>query len=283
MLSSNLLKGHWVQIQPDDARIINSNDALAKRLQGTQEPELDLETEESEFSPESAEGFQGGLNARELAALTAEEGQTVIKAEPPEPVYEGPSPEELIAQAQEEIAQMKQQAQEEIEAARAQAIESGQEEGRAKGYQEGFAKAEAEFLEKKRTLENAYRDEIRKLEPEFIKQLSGIYEHIFHVDLGAYHNLVSGLLENCMQKIENSSSYMIHVSREDYPYVSMQKKVLADAVGNKNAVLEVIEDASMRKNECMIEADSGIYDCGLDMQLAELRRELILLSYEGVK
>ena len=113
--------------------------------------------------------------------------------------------------------------------------------------------------------------------------MSGIYEHIFRVELGSYHNLVMGLLENCMQKIESSSNYMIHVSREDYPYVSMQKKVLLDVLGNKNAALEVVEDASMRKNECMIEADSGIYDCSLDMQLDELRRELMLLSYEGVE
>lgn len=63
----------------------------------------------------------------------------------------------------------------------------------------------------------------------------------------------------------------------------MQKKVLMEVMGNKNAALEVVEDATMKKNECMIEADGGIYDCSLDMQLAALRRELLLLSYEGVE
>lgn len=284
MLSSNLLKGSWVQIQTDDARMINSNVVLERRLRHGEQRNFVQETREDQLDAEAAEGFQSGLNAEELGALIADqETPAVIKAEPPQPVYDGPSPEELIAQAQEEIAQMQAQAQAEIEAARREAVESGREEGRQQGYRDGAAKADAELAAAKQQLEAAYQEQIRNLEPEFIKQLSGIYEHIFHVELSSYHNLVMELLENCMQKIESSSNYIIHVSREDYPYVSMQKKALNDALGNKNAALEVVEDASMRKNECMIEADSGIYDCSLDMQLDALRRELMLLSYEGAE
>lgn len=287
-MSNNLLKSRWVQVQPDDARIINSNTVLERRFHGSGQEDGTAAVQEDASLREAsadgtAEGFQSGLDVLELAALTAEEGQSVIKAAPPEPVYEGPSPEELIAKAQEEIEQMQAKAQEEIEQLQAMAIEKGMEEGRSLGYKEGAERAQAELEKAKSELENDYRQKIKTLEPEFIKQLSGIYEHIFHVELGSYHNLVVGLLESCMQKMESSSSYMIHVSREDYPYVSMQKKALADALSNKNAVLEVAEDASMRKNECMIEADSGIYDCSLDMQLDELRRELMLLSYEGAE
>ena len=54
-------------------------------------------------------------------------------------------------------------------------------------------------------------------------------------------------------------------------------------MGNKNATLEVVEDAALRKNECMIETEGGIYDCSLDVQLAALRRELLLLSYESAE
>ena len=292
MLSSNLLKGSWVQIQTDETRMINSNVVIEKRLRQGDQGGFVRRTQEEYPDVEVNEGFQSGLNAEELGALLTdeEESPAVIKAEAPQPVYTGPSPEELIAQAEaeiaqarEEFAQMQAQAQAEIEAARKQAVEKGREEGRQQGYRDGSAQAEKELADAKRKLEADYQEQIRNLEPEFIKQLSGIYEHIFRVDLGSYHNLVTGLLENCMQKIESSSTYIVHVSREDYPYVSMQKKVLSDAVGNKNAVLEVVEDVSMRKNECMIEADSGIYDCSLDMQLEALRRELMLLSYEGAE
>lgn len=275
LLSSNLLKRRWVQMQSDETVTIDSNILIGKRMQ-----ELGIEREPE---PES-DGFRSGLAAEEVTADGAE-GQNVIKSEPapPEPVYEGPSPEELIAQAQAEIRQMQENAQAEINAARAQAIESGREEGRAQGYRDGAAAADAELAQARRQMEETYNGMIRELEPEFVKQLTGIYEHIFRVELGEYQNLVLRLLEGCMQKIESSSNYIIHVGPEDYPFVSMQKKVLMEVMGNKNAALEVVEDVTMKKNECMIEADGGIYDCSLDMQLAALRRELLLLSYEGVE
>lgn len=281
LLSSNLLKSNWVQVQSDDTRIINSNSILGKRMR-----ELGIEPLPPEEG-EKQEGFRSGLSAEDVSGLSAdgEEGSPVIKAEPapPEPVYEGPTPEELIAQAQEEIRQMREAAQAEITAARAQALEEGRHEGRMQGYQEGAASADAELSKARAELEAAYSDRVRQLEPEFIKQLTAIYEQVFHIELGDYQNLILRLLEGCMLKIETSSNYIIHVGPEDYPFVSMQKKVLMEVMGNKHAALEVVEDATMKKNECMIEADGGIYDCSLDMQLTALRRELLQLSYEGVE
>ncbi len=279
LLSNNLLKSNWVQVQSDDTRIINSNSILGRRMR-----ELGIEPLPPQ-EDEKQEGFRSGLSAEEVSGPGAEGdgGSAVIKAEPPEPVYEGPSPEELIAQAQEEITQMREAAQAEIAAARQQALEEGRQEGRMQGYQEGAASADAELSRARAELETAYNDKVRQLEPEFVKQLTAIYEQVFHIELGDYQNLVLRLLEGCMLKIETSSNYIIHVGPEDYPFVSMQKKVLMEVMGNKHAALEVVEDATMKKNECMIEADGGIYDCSLDMQLAALRRELLQLSYEGVE
>lgn len=287
MLSSNLLKGNWVQLQTDDTRVIDSNELLERRLRG--QGEHAARSGHGAAGEEYAEGFRGGLRTEELDGLLADPDapSSVIKAEQPaaplEPVYDGPSPEELIAQAQEEIAQMKESAKAEINAARKKAAEEGRQEGRNQGYNDGAAAAEAELAEAKRQLEEAYREKIHELEPEFVKQLTGIYEHIFRVELGEYQDLVMQLLEGCMQKIETSSTYIVHVGPADYPFVSMQKKMLMEEMGNKNASLEVVEDVTMKKNECMIEADSGIYDCSLDIQLKALRRELLVLSYEGVE
>ena len=47
-----------------------------------------------------------------------------------------------------------------------------------------------------------------------------------------------------------------------------------------NATMEIIEDVSLHKNECLIETEGGIFDCGLGTQLSELTRKLKLLSYE---
>ena len=48
-----------------------------------------------------------------------------------------------------------------------------------------------------------------------------------------------------------------------------------------NSTVEIVEDMTLGKGECMIETESGIFDCGLGTQLSELRQKLKLLSYEG--
>lgn len=301
MLSSNnLLKGSWIQVQSDDTRVINNNELVEKRLHGggLQKSARDEASgrELTEGNEKAQEGFRSGLYAEELQPeelegllANPEDESTLIKAhmeeavpEPPQPVYDGPSPEELIEQAQEEIRQMREDAQQEIAQLRRQEAETGRKEGKSQGYRDGKAEAQKELDAAKDQLEAAYQQKLHEMEPEMVKQLTGIYEHIFHVELATYQGLVMQLLESCMQKIENSSDYIVHVSPDDYPFVSMQKNRLVETMGSKNATLEIVEDATMKKNECMVEADSGIYDCSLDVQLDALRRQLLLLSYGGV-
>jgi len=255
-------------VEPEGTRVIDSNELVEKRLRA-----------QGILGGSGKEGFQSGLQAEMLEGIEGEEDQTVIKAD--QPAYDGPSPEELIAEAEEEIRRMKETAAGEIEAARAQALEEGRNEGRDLGYRDGAARADAELQNAKRELEEAYSARIQELEPEFIKALTGIYEHIFRVDLSEYKNLVLQLLKGCMEKAESSGSYIVRVGPEDYPFVSMQKKELLESLGNKNAVVDVVEDMTMKKNECMIETDGGIYDCSLDVQLTALQRELRLLSYSS--
>ena len=47
-----------------------------------------------------------------------------------------------------------------------------------------------------------------------------------------------------------------------------------------NCNVEVVEDLTLAKNECLIETDSGIYDCGLGTQLEEVKKKLMLLAFQ---
>ena len=48
---------------------------------------------------------------------------------------------------------------------------------------------------------------------------------------------------------------------------------------SESTTVDVVEDAAVAKNECMIETENGIYDCGLGTQLDELRKKLMLLAF----
>ena len=162
------------------------------------------------------------------------------------------------------------------------------EQARRQGQQEAKAEAEraeaqraAEYQKKAAGLDAEYQKRMDELEPQFVDTITGIYEHIFDVDLHSYREVLCYLISATMRKTEDNRSFLVHVSKEDYPYVSMQKKQIMAGATAPNSTVEIVEDMTLGKGECMIETESGIFDCGLGTQLSELRQKLKLLSYEG--
>lgn len=216
---------------------------------------------------------------------------------PPQPSSQ--MQEELIADAQAQIEQMREEALAEIEQAKVQMME----EARSQGYQEGFEQGQndgfaqghrdglnsvaaereqvqIEAEQKIAAIEEEYQQKIKELEPVFIDTLTGIYEHIFHVSLKNSRELIVYLIQNTMRNIETGSTYLIHVSKEDYPFASMQKRELIKGTNIAIENVELLEDVTLGKNECMIETGNGVFDCSLGTQLEALNEELRLLSYE---
>ncbi len=296
-MSSNLLKSYYVNNAEQNARVIDTNQIIEQKLERIRFVLPNAQVSEASLGPDE---FEGGLDADELDpealdALMAEGGaedetdgsvSNIIKAEAPvaEPSYNGPSPEDLIADAQKEIEEMKAQAMAESEKIKQDAYEKAKE----LGYQDGFAAAQKEtekikeaLNDEKMLIEQQYEEKLEALEPKFVKVLTQIYEKIFEVELSDSKNLILSLLRNSMRKIEGCKNFLIHVSREDFPYVNEHKEELLSQSSQEGTTIDVIEDATLRKNDCMIETINGIFDCGLGTQLGELKKRLSLLSYEA--
>lgn len=282
-MSSNLLKGRYTTIQKQETRVIDTNELVAKRIE-----ELTMKMNR----PEN-EGFSSGLNAPEVMvdALLAEDDKepqqgNVIESEE--------DAESIFARARQDADAILEAAKADAERVMAAAKAAAEQESsqvlahaREQGYEEGLRKAEQETQKQRRLLEETerqlyeeYQRQITELEPQFIDVLTGIYEHIFNVELSSCRDILVYLVSSAMRKIEGARSFMIHVSGEDYPYVSMEKKQLIASVAAPDSTVEVIEDMTLAKNECLIETESGIFDCGLGTQLSELTQKLKLLSYE---
>lgn len=281
-------------MNPTEARVIDTNAMVESKLK-----ELSFKlAAETDGDAGFTEGFVQGIKAEQVTELIGERLESISE----EPENTIPESELLLQQAQEEIENMKAQALAEIEEARVQVIE----EARKLGFQEGFAQGEQEGYEKGHVdglnsvaeereevlreasiriaqMEDEYQKKIDELEPQFIEMLTGIYEHIFHVSLKNSRDLVVYLIANTMRNLEGSNGFLIHVSKEDYPFVSMQKKELVKGTGISVDDIDILEDATLGRSECMIETGNGVFDCGLGTQLEALNEELRLLSYEPIK
>ena len=284
-MSSNLLKRGFTKLVEEDARVINTNDLVAKRIR-----ELSVKMQQGEGT-----GFVSGLTADKVDSLVADteaEGDpqtsgNVIKAgEDLQKLKEDAETEarRILEDAKAQAESILQEAKEQAEAWKAdvlvQARQQGQQEAKAEA-DRAEAQRASEYQKKLAGLDAEYQKRIDELEPEFVDTITGIYEYIFHVDLHSYREVLCYLISSTMRKTEDNRSFLVHVSKEDYPYVSMQKRQIMAEATAPNSTVEIVEDMTLGKGECLIETDNGIFDCGLGTQLSELRQKLKLLSYEG--
>lgn len=283
---SNLLKRGATVLKEENTRVIDSNALIEKKLGNVEGGRLTP-------MPADRDGFSRGLSADVLKEQEDTAGQdatdmlhaaSMEQEDTAEQQEEGPDVEELRRQALLEIERMQEEARALLDTECRKALEAAREQG----YQEGLARATKEaddmkrkLLEEEKSLQKQYEELLDNLEPQFIDALSGIYEHIFHVELSGYRDLIVYLIANTLRKIDGGRDMIIHVSKEDYPYVNMQKKQVMESAVTGNAAFEIIEDITLSKNQAMIETDGGIFDCSLGTQLSELSRKLKLLSYEG--
>lgn len=290
MYKQNLLKSGWVMMNADEVRVIDSNKTIEEKilLAEAPEPEAQLYHPVS-FDEEGAPGDAVDmLFAEGLDAETVSPEQAVLGGEQLQAAQE--QAEEILAAAQAQAEEIRQQAQVMAEQDARAAYENAKKQGMQDGYREGMQKANAEadavrreYAQKEQELQRQYHEKLEEMEPHLIAELSGVYEHVFDVELSQYRNILQHLITNTLRSVEMSENYLIHVSEQDYSYVSMQKAQIIEDGCVKNATLEIVEDRTLGKNECLIETQDGIFDCSLSTQLSELKRKLQLLSYTGKK
>lgn len=175
--------------------------------------------------------------------------------------------------------------------ARAQAdqiLSQAREEGHRQGYDEGFQegmsrsedKIEKTLQKKEKELEARYERMTQSVEPEMVDTLTRIYEHVFNVSFKDDKEIILHLLQTALSRIESSGSLLIHISPDDYDMITDAKEQLMQNVVSPDTVLELVEDPTLKENECIIETDGGIFDCSVGVELEELGRKIKLLSFD---
>ena len=290
---SNLLKSNYV-VKKEETRVIDSNDLIQKRLESLaiQAPPETEPVQEAEFVE-----FTEGLNAEQLELLLddnpdRDRDNTELVRDDEPAAGEGISKEareeflreaeEIVENAREEARRIIEEANGQADAIKAEQKEAGYREGYDQGHAEGIRVIDermAELEEKEAAINIEYDRKLAEAEPLLVDAITDIYEHVFHVSLSANREILLNLLHDTVRNIEGGKNFIIHVSKNDYEYVNDRKDQLTEGLGSTDTI-EVIEDLTLRQTEAFIEAEGGIYDCGIGTELELLKKELMLLSYQ---
>ena len=184
--------------------------------------------------------------------------------------------EDVLSDAREEVKKLLAGAKVDAEEIRKQAYADGLRQGEQKAKEKYDSMKVGLEAEVKRQKEDFER-QVSELEPTFAEILIKLLEKLTGVLLAEKQGIIAYLLEQAIRGIEPGMTYLVHVSAEDFPLANSKKgELLRDL--KEGAVLEIIEDRTMQKGQCIIETDSRIFDCGIDTQMKNLAGDLRLLA-----
>lgn len=282
MSKQTLYKFGYVPMTEASPIVIDTNEVMEERLRQLRQRAYE---DPSQF--EEAQ-FPNELQASDVARLLADDEDEPSQVEMNEGLLANARKEadELLKNARDEADRILEQVEAQAEEIKQSAYQAGIEAGKKEGYEAGRIRAmtelqdaQAELDDKSRKLDAEYEQKLSEMEPMLIDTLTGIYEHVMHAELISKKEFITKLLVDTIKRVEGCKDFIVHVAREEYEQVKLRKEELLDATAAAAATVEVIEDYSLASGECMVETENGIYDCSMDVQLAALRQQLMLLSY----
>lgn len=273
---SNLLKRGTTTISEE--RIIDYNELIKLKLKN-------IANDRENHGNVDADGFVNGLKAdvvEQLITGSDEDGETAQSQEDVNNQIAA-ALEEANEQAQtirdeanEVLAQAHMEARKIIEDAK----RTGYEQGAQNAREEYNAKADElarDYEAKKAQLEKEYNDMKASMEPELVETITEVFKKITYTVAEDNKDIIIGLINGVMKNTDISNEFIIKVSPEDYKFlVNNQGKIYCSV--SKEVTMDIVEDATMKKNQCIIESDTGVYDCSLDIELNNLIEDIKLLS-----
>lgn len=273
---SNLLKQPYVVSFGTEKRIINSDEhfADAENFSPVELPVYQAQENLDSDSEEILDSFLEGLVAEEVT-----------------PEIPRITPEELIAEAQAEaqaeadtiLAEAKAEALQIQEAAKRES-ETLREQSRQEGYLAGQARMQEELSQEQNRLQAEYDSRLKELqeqydakletmETELVEALIRVYNHVFGIQFEDKKQILLYLIQNTLQSAGSGKNFRIRVAAENQKYIESRIGDIKEKIGN-DVNIEVVSDMSLEPESCMIETEFGVFDCGIDMQLSNLEKDI---------
>lgn len=254
---SNIIKPVYFNVDRANKKVIENDTAIRGKFEP---PKVDGLPENFDFVP--------GINVINIDEIIEEQKNNVME-----------DASGIVNNAKTEAEKIIEDAKQMAESVKQEAYN----EGYNQGVNDGREKAAVEIEEIKQGLNDReamlqaeYEHIISEIEPQFAEIVGNLVEKVTGVvieNTDVFHYLI----DRTIKEIPVSGKYIIHVGTEDFAEVNSSRNLL-DTMVPDGAAVEVVEDAALGKNKCIIETETHMIDSSIDVQLSNLKRELRLLS-----
>lgn len=186
----------------------------------------------------------------------------------------------IIEEAETERKYILQKASEELEDLKKSAFEEGYNSGYEKGYIEGKERAKIESenikLNAIKLLKNAQKeseDFLINFREEIIKLAATIAEKIANIAIDTSEENIMNIIHPILEEIENATNVIITVNPSKYEILKKNLPSLRERYKQIN--FNVLKDADIEINGCIIESGNKIIDAQFRNQIISIVNELI--------
>ena len=279
---SNILKQYRVAAEDKNVRVINSNSMIKQIFADSGSRTADNYAgmvSDSQGSPGGAESItsdaqEGDFNEGINAAVVSEIDVSAEK----ERLLEGAKLEadSIVKEAKAEASRLLDEAKQ-----RAQILYA---DNKSKGYEDGLAECQRVFDEKEISLRQELSDKesslkskydaySKELESDLIDAIIQVFNKVFKIQFDDKKDILFHLVENTMSNIEVGKEFRIHVAHSNYKFMMSHLAEIQERIGN-DIDIEVVNDANLDTSGCFIETSFGVFDCGIDMELNNLVKDI---------
>lgn len=267
---SNFIKQRYVINLENEKVIINSDDKYMANNSGQQMSSLSFPA--VEVVPDSEEILDGFL-----AGLDAEE----IYVEPQ------PSPEEILEEARQEaerilaeagarVAQMENEASHRAELLYEQKRQDGYNTGVSQSQVELEAhknKLQSEYDALSQSLQMEYESKLDTMEQDIVDVMIRVFNKVFHIQFDNRRQILLHLIKDTLLGIDAGKNFHIRVAESNFKFIESHVADIKEKIGN-DVNIDVINDMTMSDNDCIIETENGVHNCGIDTVLDNLEKDI---------
>lgn len=270
---SNFIKQRYVINLESEKVIINSDDKYmannGMRMDSIAFPTVEVMPNVNE----NFDGFQPGLNAEEV----------YIEPQPdPEEILEEArlEAERILAQARAQALQIKDDAVVQAEKLYEQKRQEGYNLGVSQIHQELETEKNKLYTEQqilKSNLQREYEEKLDSLESDLVDIMIQVFHKVFHIQFDNKKQILLHLIKDTLMGIDSGKVFHIRVSENNFKFIESHVAEMKEKIGN-DVSIDVINDMLLEDSACMIETENGVFNCGIDMVLDNLEKDIRSLS-----
>ena len=267
---SNFIKQRYVINLENEKVVINSDDRYMEYSGGQQMSSLSFPTVEvSDAYEEYEDEFQAGLQAEEIYV----EPQPTVEEILEEARQEA---ERILAETGAKVAQMENEASHHAELLYEQKRQEGYNLGVSQSQEElelQKNKLQSEYQALGESLQSEYEEKLDALEHDLVDIMIQVFHKVFHIQFENKKQILLHLIKDTLLGIEGGKVFHIRVAESNFKFIESHVAEIKEKIGN-DVSIDVINDMLLDENDCMIETENGVYNCGIDMVLDNLEKDI---------